>query len=269
MRQQAIELMRLGQFQKALGCFENLLVSDSTDWSVYYMAGQCARFSKEMPKAKSFLQKAISLNNSEPSVYLAYGIALQLSDDLQMSVEAFRSALELDSNLVLAYNSLGLSQKKLGKLDLAKHSLEEGLRALSRNIAVGLVNQRSSPVVAHPSSEAPYWTKVAIGAAMFLSAREPSISKLAWPSGEMAAEEARTRKHGGLFWTDQSGGNESITRLFLPNFFNSVFRILKNDPTYANLLGNLGSVIDLLGDSETAQSHYAEANEFLSSGRAN
>ena len=203
MRDQAIELMKAGRYEEAFERFDKLLSRSRTDWSLFYMAGQCARFSNDLPKAAYLLQRSAALNPNEPQVYLALGIALQLTNQLSESVEAFRRAIELDGDLVSAYNSLAITQKRIGQLDLARHNLEEALKALGRCIAKDLRNERVTPIAPHPTTAGDHWTQVAIDAAMFLYARSSNISKMAWPTGQQAVEEARTRRHGGLFWEDK------------------------------------------------------------------
>lgn len=109
------------------------------------MAGQCARFAKHLQSATAYLLRAKELDHSQPQVFLALGIAQQLQGQLFESQEAFRKPLELDSDYDLAYNSLAITQKKMGKLDLALHNQEEGLKALSRSIARAAF-QRSNTV---------------------------------------------------------------------------------------------------------------------------
>lgn len=262
-RDEAIRLMESGNYAGAVSLFERLLGQSSRDWSLYYMAGQCARFAGDTKKAVYFHQRAASINPNEPQVYLALGIGLQLAGNLGEAVEAFRSALELDGDMVLAYNSLGITQKKMGELELARHNLEEGIKALGRSIARGLKNARSIQLAPLPATQGTQWAQVALAAAMYLCASESGISRLAWPDGKAAVREVRGGQSGGLFWVDNSDRNNETTRVFLPNFFHTVHLILRRDSTYANLLGNLGSVLQLLGNDAQAEQNFAEAQEFM------
>ena len=78
----------------------------------------------------------------------------------------------------------------------------------------------------------------------------------------MAIEEERTQKHKGLLWVDQRDSDGKPVRLFLPNFFNTVFNKLSRDQTYSELMGNRGLVLEMLGKQEEAQKHFEEAEEF-------
>lgn len=263
MRDSAIDLMKSGNYQAALASFKALLVKDARDWTLLYMAGQCARFTNDIPLAVTYLKRATQLNQTEPQLFLALGIVHQLSSQLRESEAALRKVLELDADMESAYNSLGITQKKLGELDLALHNLEEGLKALSRRIARPMKNQRESGIFPHPSVLGTRWTQVAIYGATYLCALEADISRLAWPTGEQAIQEARTKTHAGLFWKDSIDASGTKTRLFLPNFFNTFCVRLREEQVYRNILGNLGSVLDLMDKSSEAKACFSEADEFL------
>lgn len=263
MRDRAIDLMKSGNYQAALASFKALLAKDTRDWTLLYMAGQCARFTNDAPLAVSYLKRAAQLNQTEPQLFLALGIAHQLSSQLPESEDALRKALELDADMESAYNSLGITQKKMGELDLALHNLEEGLKALARRIARTMRNQRESRTFPHPSVLGTRWTQVATNGAMYLCAREADISRLAWPTGEQAIQEARTKANAGLFWKDSVDASRTTTRLFLPNFFNTFCAHLRQEQVYGNILGNLGSVLDIMGKRGEATACFSEAEEFL------
>lgn len=263
MRGKAIDLMKSGNYQAALESFKLLLDEDARDWTLLYMAGQCARFTNDIPLAVSYLKCAALLHQAEPQLFLALGIAHQLCGQLRESEDALRKALELDADMESAYNSLGITQKKMGELDLALHNLEEGLKALSRHIARTMKNQRESKIFPHPNVLGTRWTQVAMNGAMYLCAKDADISRLAWPTGEQAIQEASTKAHAGLFWKDSVDASGTKTRLFLPNFFNTFCALLRQEQVYGNTLGNLGSVLDLMGKPSEAKVCFSEAEEFL------
>ncbi len=262
-RDAAITLMKTGRYQAALESFNTLIAEEPRDWSLFYMAGQCARFSNDIQSATAYLLRATELDHSHPQVFLALGIAQQLQGQLFESQEAFRKALELDSDMDSAYNSLAITQKKLGKLDLALHNQEEGLKALSRSIARRMWNIEEKKIFPHPNVRGTRWARYAVNAATYLCAIEPDISKLAWPTGDQAMAETQSQAHRGLYWRDTIDTEGAKTRLFLPNFFNTFFSILRSEAAYATMLGNLGSVLEMQGNQDEAELCYEEANEFL------
>jgi hypothetical protein len=110
------------------------------------------------------------------------------------------------------------------------------------------------------------WMECAIFGAMYhVSAVVPADS-FAWPTGERAVEEEQTEAHaGGLFYIDHAAGG-CITRLFLPNYFNTFRESLAEDGMFAHLVGNQGNVLQLLGREPEAQRCFAEAQAFMPSG---
>lgn len=113
-RDTAIGLMQLNKFAEALPFFVRLIDASPSDWSPYYMAGQCFRFSNQLPESVRSLSKAASLNPNEPQVFLALGIARQLTENYELAVEALEQAIRLDPQLFPAYNSIGLTYRKIG-----------------------------------------------------------------------------------------------------------------------------------------------------------
>jgi len=110
----AVELMRQKKYSEALPLFERLIETSPNDWSLFYMAGQCSRFSNHLPESVRYLDKAASLNPDEPQVFLALGIARQLTNNFGLAIEALEQAIRLDPHLVSAYNSIGLTYRKMG-----------------------------------------------------------------------------------------------------------------------------------------------------------
>jgi len=80
----AIGLMREQRYVEALPLFLRLIDINPDDWSLHYMAGQCFRFTNEFSQSVQFLSKAASLNSKDPQIFLALGIAHQLSDSYEL-----------------------------------------------------------------------------------------------------------------------------------------------------------------------------------------
>jgi tetratricopeptide (TPR) repeat protein len=115
-RDAAISLMQQQRFAEALPLFLRLTESNPDDWSLFYMVGQCYRFTNNVPEAARALKKAADLNPDEAQVFLALGIAYQLADDYRSAIAALEQAIRLDPQLFSAYNSIGLTYKKSGEL---------------------------------------------------------------------------------------------------------------------------------------------------------
>src|SRR5438046_2555850 len=145
----AIELMKSRQFGEALQLLRRAVAQDPSQWHAWYMAGQCCRFLNDIDGAIEHLSRAADLKRDEPPVFLALGIVLQLNTRWDDAIEAFRRAIEIDSDYELAYNSLALTQKKRGDLDKALHNYDAGAKALARRIVKAMRNNRNNPILKH------------------------------------------------------------------------------------------------------------------------
>lgn len=253
--------MKAQHFGDALTLLERAIDQDPLSWSTWYMAGQCCRFMNDIDGAIERLARAKALKADEPSILLALGIAFQLSERWDEAKEALGRAIEFDPDYELAYNSLALTQKKCGELDNALNNYEAGAHALARRLVKAMQNERSSPIVKHRDTKGQLWSELALYAATYLASMEEHVERVAWPTGEQAMGEERTERHEGLFWVDSYDGKKTV-RLFLPNYFNTFREALRLDGGYAQLIGNRGTVLELLGRNDEAQLHFQGAGLF-------
>jgi len=114
-RERAVALMRERRFPEALAIFLHLREGNSDDWSLYYMAGQCFRFMNNIPGAVRFLSRAASLNPGEAEVLFALGIALQVAEEYELAIERLKQAVSIEPRLFSAYNSIGLTYRRIGQ----------------------------------------------------------------------------------------------------------------------------------------------------------
>ena len=262
-RQAMLRFFQDHQFERALPLALELTRSDESNYYPWYVAGQCYWFQNDFDRAVFCLKEAGTRKPDEAAVFLALGIALQLGNDLDNSVHTLKHAIELDDDYVLAYNSLGLTLKKMKQFDIALDAYDAGAKALTRSIVKTFTNSPSSPIVEYRETRGRLWAERVMYAALYLVAQDDSVETLAWPTGEQAAEEKRHRRHAGLYWQDTKDLEGKAARQFLPNFFNTFNKALRSDSHYSNLLGNRGSVLEMVGRAEEAELHLREAEEFL------
>ncbi len=258
----AIEFMKGQRFGEALHLLRRAIDHDPSQWNAWYMAGQCCRFLNDIDGAIKHLARAAELKRDEPPIFLALGIAYQQKTQWDDAIDAFRHAIEIDSDYDLAYNSLALTQKKRGELDKALHNYDAGAKALARRIVKAMRNTRTSPTLKHRDTVGTLWVGYASYAGLHLASSVEGINSIAWPTGAQALEEERTEKHAGLYWIDVPNDKRETVRMFLPNYFNSFRELLKRDAAYSNLIGNRGTVLELLGRHEDARQYFDEATEF-------
>ncbi len=97
---------------------------------------------------------------------------------------------------------------------------------------------------------------------MYLVAQEDGITTFGAPNGAAGQEAERTERHRGLYWVDTAQDDGGTMRFFLPNCFNTFREALRSSGSYANLTGNRGTVLELLGQDDEAAKHFEEATEF-------
>ena len=255
-------LIEAGDFVSAQRLVDRALDDDPNDWNAHYLGGQCCRFLGDFDAAERYLSKASQLNPHETSIFIALGIALQQNRKYDEAVAALRRSIELDGSNDNAYNSLGLTYKRMGKMELSLNAFDAGLKALSRKVAEGMHNDPKNPILKHAATRGTYWAEYAMFGALYLSAKDDYVKEIAWPTGEAAEREEATERHKGLYWEDIRQPSARLTRVFLPNYFNTFRERLKSDTRYSNLLGNMSTVLRTIGKPEDAQKHENEAREF-------
>ena len=261
---EAIELLKVNRFEEALLLLRQAIEKNPSNWNTWYLAGQCARFLNDYQGAIQYLSQSTRLSDSNPEVFSALGIACQMDSRWEDAIAAFKRAIELNENYVIAYNSLALTQKKSGQLELALHNYDAGAKALARQIVRSMVLNGPIAIYKHRDTIGNLWAEYAMYGALHLASTTNGIDSVAWPTGAQAIEEERTEKHGNLFWVDNPTENNEVVRLFLPNYFNTFREHLRADNYYSNLIGNRGTVLETLGRNDEAQLHLDEAEEFMS-----
>lgn len=258
----AIALMQLQRFGEALPLLRRSIAENPTEWNTWYMAGQCCRLMNDFDGAVEHLRRAVQLNTKVAPLYLALGIAHQLRGEWADAIEALRQAIAIDPDYEAAYNSLALTQKKAGELEKALHNYDAGAKALARRLVKTMTNSRSSPILKHRDTTGTLWVQYAMFGMVYLAATAKDVNRVTIPDGAFAEEEERTERHGGLYWTEGLDDSGQTVRLYLPNYFNTFRESLRREASYSNLIGNRGTVLQLLGQHDEAEKHFDEASEF-------
>jgi Flp pilus assembly protein TadD len=260
---QAFALMQDQRFAEAMPLLLVTVGEDPTNWNAWYLAGQCYRFLEDFDGAVENHTRAVELAPNEAPVRLALGIALQQQGNYQDAKAQLRRAIEIDPDCDPAFNSLAMTQKMSGELELALKNYDAGIKVLTRRIVKAMRNDRANPILKHRDTIGTLWTEYVTYGAMFLASNERDLQGVAWMTGDQAMEEERTEAHGGLYWVDTPNEKQETVRLYLPNYFNTFREMLRSDSSYANMTGNQGTVLEMLGREKEARQYFAEANEFL------
>lgn len=259
----AMELITRSELAGALAEARRACEETPTDSHAWYALGVALRWTEKDDESLSALERANALAPRQATVMLAIAIAKQRLGDYGGAVTVLRQLLEAEPDHVLAYNTLGMTQKLLGEPSKAAHNYDSGVRALIRGWLKRVENSEHNARLPHVRTRNDLWLEYAAYAATLVAARD-DIADVAFPSGEMAIDDARTARFRGWYWEDSDGEGANKRRLFFPNFFNAVAQFLHDDGTYAHLMANRATVLAMLGDQESARRHADEADDFMS-----
>ena len=261
MRDEAIELFHAQSYSAALALFLRLYEEGENDHNLFYLIGQCYRYLDQYSQATYYLEIASNMNPSAPYL-LSLGIALQLDKEYDQAIEVFENAIKTDKNYLLPYNSLALTYKRKGEYQKAADIYENVLKIMGYQIIFDMKNYRETVFIASNFFENNLWFEYAITAAIYFSQAD-DIGSIRFPTEESAEKEEREHNYEGLYWIDEEDDEGKISRLFLPNYFNTYQMILASDSIYASFMGDRGQILKLLGENEDAQKHLIEADEFM------
>lgn len=232
------------------------------DWGSWHNIGKFYLQIGDPENAISFLEKTVQLNPEEISVLTDLGIAFETSNRNIEAIKTFVKIIEINMDAVSAYNSLAFTQIKIGQLEFALHNYEEGLKALIRGIVKNFANESSNPIMKTPNTSHYLWTETAMTGAFYLAAKSEEIENVVFPTSQMALEEESTNQHKGLYWIDELDESGKKRRMYLPNYFNTVFWLLKHNPYYYRLIASIGQVLKSQDKHEDARQYFEEAGYF-------
>lgn len=189
------------------------------------------------------------------------GIAYQRTGDYKAAVQKLLEAIKGDPAFVEAYNSLGLTFKKLGDFDNAIKYYNLGIEAYFQTIyddikkkPVRELNNR------YVSTQSNTWMEVSTQIAVKNCARD-GIKNTKFPTGESAVRMSGQNPIAGPAFHD-----EGDTRYILPQYFSAVYGALKSSLLYSILVNNAGTVFAEEGDRVQAIKCYRESIEFIPDG---
>ena len=251
------------RYDDALALSLESIERDPENANLWYLAGQCYRFTGDFDNAVRFLSHSLDKFSDEAAPWLALGIAQQLSGRLDDATDTLRRGTERFPDDPHLFNSLGMTRKHQGMTDRAINCYLKVVSLIAETHYRQLKNARSSPIA--PECEYGYdiWLQAAMEVAMEAAVSDGCTS-IGAPTSEMALDEERTHRHEGLYWTDQEEAGGGRLRVFLPNYFNTMFHLLAHNRLFGVAIGNLSTVLEMEGRHEEAEAHRAEALFFES-----
>lgn len=135
--------------EKAVSMTSEYLDYTNLGWA-YYNAAQSdlkmnrqVEYKEKLQKARTSLQKAVSLNAKNGAPFLNLGMVLTDLGEFQAAVEALKSADSLQKNWIPAINELGIAYRKSGDFDNAVKQFKRAVE-IDDNFAQGHYNLAES-----------------------------------------------------------------------------------------------------------------------------
>lgn len=255
------ELIKSGQWNDAIPFLQKTLTTNGNNSNAWYLLGQCHRFTNQIQMAIDYYEKAIALDNSQPSYFLALGIANQLINKYEDSLTALRVATTLNADYVEAFNSAALTLKRMNNFTKSAEIFDIAADALARQFIKNYPNTREATICEYQNVKGNLWINYSLNAVLYYAAQS-NIDGISLPSSESAKFEYLNRTHGGLYWEDNLSNDGKNNRAILPNFLDSIREYFISDKRYCNIIGNKGMVLEALNDKDAARLHFNEAEEF-------
>ncbi len=261
LRDKAYGLIKEHNYAEAVLLLLQLHEEGAADQNIYHLIGYCYRYLDNYPLAIHYQQIAVEKDPNCPNL-LALGIAYQLNKQYDLSIEALERSIEIDYDYLLAYNSLAMTYKRMGKYQIAVDIYERAINIISYQIISDMKNSRDNEYVEDYTFDNTLWLNYSMDAGFYLIKRD-KIKELATLDEQSVKEEKDARIYGSLYWIDKVDNNGKIKRLYLPNYFNTFRKQLTDDSYYATFLGDRGLNLELLNKTEEANKHIEEAREFM------
>lgn len=192
-------------------------------------------------------------------------ITLQRQDRYKEAIALFDEVISIDPRRESAYNCKGLTLKMAGQPKAAIDCYELALDVLCGKLFRGLTNDYDNPIVPWKQVSGETWSSWVMKTALYTSCHEQNITSIGWPTGETAAEEERTRNHGGLLWVDAKE-DSGVLRVFLPNYFHTMRERLTETKVFSRILNNIGGALMNMGKHTEAGLKLYEAIAFIPHG---
>jgi tetratricopeptide (TPR) repeat protein len=121
-----VDLISDGNYYTAKRELLKLYEKNKKDSEVLYNLGFSCRGTREFDEAEKFYKLALDLNPSFSHASLGLGIVYQLQEKFPEAIKHLENAT-IDIFFIDAFNSLGLTYKKMGLLDLAINTYREAI----------------------------------------------------------------------------------------------------------------------------------------------
>jgi tetratricopeptide (TPR) repeat protein len=247
-------LLERGETLAVVQACERRLAIDELDAASWYLLGQAHRYEDDYESAATALRRACALE-ANPGFVLAHGIALQLDGQLESAVDILEQGTARWDRHHHLHNSLGLTYRKMGRYADARKEYSAAIYwhayHLIRDKQAWYLRPKAHP----PQDGEPLWMRVYMECAVRITT-EDGFDAIG------AAEDDFDPPEAGLFWADDVEVQDRRRRLWLARGPSALYWLLGADSFYCTCVGNLASVVSLLGDAQLAEAYLREAEHF-------
>ncbi len=126
--QQVMELYNAGELRQAEILCRKVLETDPDNADAHHFIGVIAYDVQNFKAAEQYIQKAIELNPDNPSCYLNMGNVVHEQGRYEESIQWYERSVAFDYEAnKKAYNNMGVSLTRLGRLEQALESLSKAV----------------------------------------------------------------------------------------------------------------------------------------------
>jgi len=122
--EQAIRKMNEGCFDQAIEKFQEIIKKFPKNAKSYSKLGVCFACQKKFSQARTFLDKAITLDSELAEPYNNLGNICLEEKEYNSAVEYYKKAISLNPDFAAPYSNLGLAYKRLNQYNNAVNSFK-------------------------------------------------------------------------------------------------------------------------------------------------
>jgi tetratricopeptide (TPR) repeat protein len=138
--EKCIGFEKSGEYEKAIECFDRIIVLNPNLGIVYYNRGVNYCFLKQYERAMEDFDKAIELNPNLAEAYAGRGNTYAQLEQYEIAIEDFDKAIELNPNLAEAYCNRGIVYSYLKEYERAIEDFDKAIE-LNPNLAEAYYNR--------------------------------------------------------------------------------------------------------------------------------
>ena len=127
-KQQALQLIKQGQFQKSADILESILSDHGSQSDILDMLGMCNFRMKHFEQAAAYYTQLSELDPSNANPLTNLGAVYNRMKRYDLAVAALQKAIQRDFKKIDAYYNLGIAHRKSGHSSLAISAYKEAIK---------------------------------------------------------------------------------------------------------------------------------------------